>query len=197
MKCVYFTSAKMTDLRCCCKTGVLLQPLCHEHTGKDEMHHTRKSIITKHRYVGAWECAKYQFPFHPCGTVYVCVFLCILYRVTVWLIGCWVAPSGPFSCSWLNALGSVNIDKCALQELLPPCSSPMPQTNEFLKTASIKPQARSIDHRVDFISATEHGLVHTSLPRCLTLQLSFAVGFSWSRGSQPRAERYNQGRSVQ
>lgn len=31
----------------------------------------------------------------------------------------------------------------------------MPQTNEFLKTASIKPQARSIDHRVDFISAAQ------------------------------------------
>lgn len=29
----------------------------------------------------------------------------------------------------------------------------MPQTNEFLKTASIKPQARSIDRTVDFISA--------------------------------------------
>lgn len=87
------------------------------------------------------------------------VGLCVLvwYRVTVWLIGTWVALSGLLSYCWMNAPGSVNIDKCALQERLPPCSSPMPQTNEFLKTASIKPQARSIDHRVDFISAAKRG----------------------------------------
>lgn len=78
-----------------------------------------------------------------------------------------VALPGLFSWCWLNAGGSVNIDKCALQEHPLPCSSSMPQPNEFLKAASIKLQARSIDHRVDFISAAVSSrarLLHTSLP---------------------------------
>lgn len=77
----------------------------------------------------------------------------------------WVAVSGLFSGCWLDVPGFVNIDKCALKERLPLRSSPMPQTNEFLKTASIKLQARSIGHRVDFISGAQRGVgANTSLP---------------------------------
>lgn len=66
-------------------------------------------------------------------------------------------PRQASSCCWINACGCVNIDKCALQEGLLPWSSPMPQTNEFLKTASIKPQAGSIDHSVDFTGPLREG----------------------------------------
>lgn len=119
----------------------------------------------------------------PCGTVCACFCARLVQSdsVTHWMLG---GPVRPLFSLLTECSGSVNIDKCALQECLPPCSSPMPQTNEFLKTASIKPQARSIDHRVDFISAAERGLVHMSRPRGLSLY--FAVGFCWSRGSRPR-----------
>lgn len=91
-------------------------------------------------------------------TLWDCIRVLLCMSGTEWQcdsLGTGWPPSGLFPCCWINAPGSVNIDKCALQERLLPCSSPMPQTNEFLKTASIKPQARSIDHRVDFISAAE------------------------------------------
>lgn len=63
---------------------------------------------------------------------------------------------------------------------VPPCSSPMPQTNEFLKTASIKLQARSIDHRVDFVSTAEKGFwykhcFHCQATSTLSLQPSSTV----------------------
>ncbi|TNN85862.1 hypothetical protein EYF80_003706 [Liparis tanakae] len=38
----------------------------------------------------------------------------------------------------------LDTEQCFLRERLPPCSSHTPKTNEFLKTASIKPQTGSI-----------------------------------------------------
>lgn len=116
-------------------------------------------------------------------TLWDCVCVCVCMSGTEWQcdsLGPGWPPSGLFSCCWLNAPGSVNIDKCALQERLPPCSSHMPQTNEFLKTASIKPQARSIDHRVDFISAAERGFgTHIASTR-----VSCQAAFYFNRASR-------------
>lgn len=74
--------------------------------------------------------------------------------MTVRLIRPRVAVSDPFSSCWLNAPGSVNMNKRALQEHLPRCY-PAHRTNEFLKTTSIKLQRGSIDRRMDFIRAVE------------------------------------------
>ena len=106
----------------------------------------------------------------------------------------WPCP-GLFSCCWLNVPVSINMDKRALQDFRPLRSSPMPQTNEFLKTASIKPQARSIGHRVDFISAARRGFgthhFHPGIVSSRSLQPRFTLG--WNRGSRPRTEQHNEG----
>lgn len=107
----------------------------------------------------------------------LCVLMCAG-KQWLWLIWPWVALSGLFlpltECCWF----------CKHRQMyptgLPPCSSPMPQTNEFLKTASIKLQARSIDHRVDFVSTAEKGFwykhcFHCQATSTLSLQPSSTV----------------------
>ena len=105
------------------------------------IHRTRKEAL------GVCVCACQRLVVVRC----ICVCACATNHIVTHLVQ-WDMFLPVTECSW-----SVNIDKCALQGHTPPCSSHMPQPNEFLKTASIKPQARSIDHRVDFISVAEHG----------------------------------------
>lgn len=108
--------------------------------------------------------------------------------MTHWVLS---PPSSLFSSSRINSTGCVNIDKCALQECLLPCSSPMPQTNEFLKTASIKPQARSIDHRVDFISAVKQGFVTYIASTQTSCQAAFHSYWASVKGSKVIREQSN------